>query len=116
MPIFTLLLKLYLSGSDVTFYNESRESEKMQLYRGIYTGLGVPTDNIAACINETLETVQTFEECFHAFKMGKVITNYIVPSVFGTSTPSLELQRIIVHGTCTRTDRAQHMKSAIATK
>eukprot|EP00057_Strongylocentrotus_purpuratus_P002166 XP_003723969.2 PREDICTED: uncharacterized protein LOC100888589 [Strongylocentrotus purpuratus] len=57
---------------DVTFYNESHESKKMQLYRGIYTGLDVPTDNIDACINETLETVQTFEECFHAFKMGKV--------------------------------------------
>ncbi|XP_003725880.3 uncharacterized protein LOC100889957 [Strongylocentrotus purpuratus] len=57
---------------DVTFYNESGESHMLQLFRGIYTGLEASTDNIDACINEGLETIEMFEECFHAFKMGKV--------------------------------------------
>ena len=47
----------------------------LQLFRGIYTGLEASADNIDACINEGLETIEMFEQCFHAFKMGKVSTN-----------------------------------------
>ncbi|XP_030839363.1 uncharacterized protein LOC115923177 [Strongylocentrotus purpuratus] len=61
-----------LMEKDVTFYNESRESDMLQLFRGIYTGLEASTDNIDACINEGLQTIQMFEECFNEFKMGKV--------------------------------------------
>ncbi|XP_041484120.1 uncharacterized protein LOC121430788 [Lytechinus variegatus] len=57
---------------DVTYYNESGESDLMQLFRGIYIGLEIGPDHFRECVEETLHTVQMFRDAFIAFNLGEV--------------------------------------------
>ncbi|XP_063964050.1 uncharacterized protein LOC129273704 [Lytechinus pictus] len=56
----------------VTYYNESHDSELLQLYQGVFTGLGVFNKGIAECVNDSLLTVDKFQAAFDAFESAEV--------------------------------------------
>ncbi|XP_071478815.1 uncharacterized protein [Diadema antillarum] len=71
-----LVNRNYISIIDttVTYTDQSQESETMQLFRGIYKGLGVTNDSIQACVKEGELTIETFRQSFEAFAKEQIIT------------------------------------------
>ena len=58
----------------MTYYNESQESDLLQLYQGIFTGLGAFNKGIGECVNDSLLTVEKFQAAFDAFENAQVMT------------------------------------------
>ena len=68
-------------------YNGTKASEWLQLYRGIFTGLGAKTTNIEQCIEDGETTLETFKKSFDAFENREVSKARII---FLTDTGNTE--------------------------
>ncbi|XP_800047.3 uncharacterized protein LOC579608 [Strongylocentrotus purpuratus] len=69
-----LVNKKYVSIVEtyITYYNESQESDLLQLYQGIFTGLGAFNKGIGECVNDSLLTVEKFQAAFDAFENAQI--------------------------------------------
>ncbi|XP_071476764.1 uncharacterized protein [Diadema antillarum] len=89
-----LVNKNYISIIDttVTYSDQSQESEAVQLFRGIYKGLGVTNDNIQECVKEGELTIDTFRQSFVAFEFGQINTGlYLLGEALRDVRESLEI-------------------------
>ncbi|XP_072177534.1 uncharacterized protein [Diadema setosum] len=84
----------YISIIDTTvsYTNQSQESEAVQLFRGIYKGLGVTNDNIQECVKEGELTIDTFLRSFEAFELGQINTGlYLLGEALRDVRESLQI-------------------------
>ena len=53
-------------------FNGTTDVEWLQLYHGIFIGLGAKSTNIEQCVEDGETTVSTFEQSFDAFENREV--------------------------------------------
>ncbi|XP_071949051.1 uncharacterized protein [Antedon mediterranea] len=55
-------------STNVSFYNMSKAKPWMQVYQGLFYGLGSKNKNIDKCVKDGEKTVDKFKACFEAFE------------------------------------------------
>ncbi len=64
------------------YYNGSQEEEWVQVFRGIYQGLGDKDTDFKECVEDGNKTVAAFKKSFQAFEDGQVRIQFCFPQNF----------------------------------